>query len=431
MPAHRKNQLVQLQYFCWRLVRRNGIYYADGRSNPTKLGLHSLSVRDRDEALKLLPQLDAKKAVEYSLAPRSILEGFTGNTLLLEEGESLYLEHAGRPAVLGGVAPRSLKRYRSPFKKFLTFARSVGVQSWNAVTRKTLEAYTAWLDDEGYSYATEYTEITTLKQAIKWLVAEKKLPSSCLVDLPLKKPKGTTTYCYHRDEVEAMVAHCASREDLAWIGEVIVALVTTGLRIGELAALRWEDVDLSAAVLQLTDRSFQGSREDRARARTTKSHRSRVLPLHADLHRVLKRMKQHPDGRVFHGPRGGVLKPDTVRNILKREVLTPLASRFPAMGDGKGFTSGRLHSFRHYFCSVSANSGISEQVLMTWLGHQDSKMVRHYYHLHHDEAKRQMAKLPPVQSAPGGGQEAPAQARDGHGDVAPEQSPTGRDVDAA
>jgi integrase len=45
---------------------------------------------------------------------------------------------------------------------------------------------------------------------------------------------------------------------------------------------------------------------------------------------------------------------------------------------------------------MSANSGVSEQVLMTWLGHRDSKMVRHYYHLHQDEAKRQMAKIPLV-----------------------------------
>jgi integrase len=55
--------------------------------------------------------------------------------------------------------------------------------------------------------------------------------------------------------------------------------------------------------------------------------------------------------------------------------------------------SGRLHSFRHYFCSRYANSGVPEQVVMAWLGHADSKMVRHYYHLHDDEAQRQMKRL--------------------------------------
>ena len=58
-----------------------------------------------------------------------------------------------------------------------------------------------------------------------------------------------------------------------------------------------------------------------------------------------------------------------------------------------GFKDGRLHSFRHYFCSTCANSGVPEQVVMNWLGHRSSAMVRHYYHLHDDEAQRQMAKL--------------------------------------
>ena len=30
---------------------------------------------------------------------------------------------------------------------------------------------------------------------------------------------------------------------------------------------------------------------------------------------------------------------------------------------------------------------------MEWLGHADSKMVRHYYHLHDSESRQQMAKL--------------------------------------
>jgi integrase len=102
--------------------------------------------------------------------------------------------------------------------------------------------------------------------------------------------------------------------------------------------------------------------------------------------------KPHGDGRVFHGPCGGILKPDTLRIILKRDVLTPLAKRFPSPGTA-GLAAGRLHSFRHYFCSTAANAGVPEQVLMTWLGHRDSRMVKHYYHLHEPESRRQMSKI--------------------------------------
>jgi len=96
---------------------------------------------------------------------------------------------------------------------------------------------------------------------------------------------------------------------------------------------------------------------------------------------------------VFHGPNGGVLKPDTVRNILIRDVLTPLSKRFLKHGP-EGFTDGRLHSFRHYFTSAAASSGkVDAETLKTWLGHQDSRMVQHYFHVFENRAIRQMQAI--------------------------------------
>lgn len=93
---------------------------------------------------------------------------------------------------------------------------------------------------------------------------------------------------------------------------------------------------------------------------------------------------------MFAGPRGGRLTPDVVRRALIRDVLGPLADRSPAVAGGRGFRDGRLHSFRHYFCSRCANNGVPEMMLMTWLGHGDSQMVRHYYHLQDAEARERI-----------------------------------------
>ena len=87
------------------------------------------------------------------------------------------------------------------------------------------------------------------------------------------------------------------------------------------------------------------------------------------------------------------MKPDTVRRILVREVIEPLTERFPSANDEKGFRDGRLHSFRHHFCSVCANRRVPERMVMTWLGHSDSEMVRIYYHAHDEVARQQMAGL--------------------------------------
>jgi integrase len=96
---------------------------------------------------------------------------------------------------------------------------------------------------------------------------------------------------------------------------------------------------------------------------------------------------------VFYGPRGGRLKPDTVRRLLIRDVLEPLKEKFPATGGAQGFADGRLHSFRHYFCSTCADRGVPERMLMAWLGHADSEMVRHYYHMNDGVARAKMNEI--------------------------------------
>lgn len=244
-----------------------------------------------------------------------------------------------------------------------------------------LGRYGKWLEDRDYHDKTQYIELTVLKQALKWMVGEELLPPTSNFRLPLKKPTGTSTYCYTQDEVRAIIAHCRAGEELHWLADVVVALAVTGLRIGELAELRWSDIDLEKDLIRLTDTTRRSRKSKRQEARTTKTHRDRTLPIHSELRPILERLPRLPDNRVFHGPHDGKIKPDTVRNVLTREVLTPLAKKFPAVGDVPGITSGRLHSFRHFFCSMSADSGIPEQMLMSFLGHRDSEMIRHYYHM--------------------------------------------------
>jgi ABC-type dipeptide/oligopeptide/nickel transport system ATPase subunit len=124
--------------------------------------------------------------------------------------------------------------------------------------------------------------------------------------------------------------------------------------------------------LSLTDETGHGGAGEVGR-RHTKSGRSRSFPISPALVTVLKRMPRK-DAYVFHGPNGGRLKADTARNVLIKKVLTPLAARFPAPVGAKGFLDGRLHSFRHFFCSECANTAVPERVLMHWLGHADSAL---------------------------------------------------------
>ena len=166
----------------------------------------------------------------------------------------------------------------------------------------------------------------------------------------MKKPSGTDTYCYRPTEVAAIVDYCRQHVELVWLGNIVTGLVNGGVRISELAALRWSDVSDDLQMIQIVDERHRRRRAG-AEVRTTKTGRSRAFPIHEDPRRVLETLPRSPDGRIFHGPRGGRLKADVVRRVLIRDVLEKLKGRFPTPPGEIGFINGRLHSFRHFFCS--------------------------------------------------------------------------------
>ena len=427
MPRKRKHEQVRCTHFKWLLTDRDGTLYADGRANTPNAGRHSLGTKDKQEALRLLPELDRVRAEDLGLVPRSAESVPQGRPLPLDEGRKLYESHIARSRVTGGVRRSTQKRYRAVFDKFLPFAKSRGVTVWNGTTRQLLTDYSAHLESIDYAHKTLVNELTTLKQTVKWLIKEGHLRGMQPIELRLRKAESEPAYCYRAEEVNAMIRHCRDKQELSWLVNVIIALACTGLRIAELASLRWSDVDLENARLTLTDESGLPGKASAGRSRRElKSGRSRSFPIHADLMEVLRSIPRR-DRYIFHGPRGGRLKPDTVRRILVREVIEPLAKRFPT-GDGeKGFANGRLHSFRHFFCSTCANNNVPERVIMDWLGHADSGMIRHYFHLHNDEARRRMDSLDFLGGV-GGRSAGQAEGEPKKEDVAP--PPAERRVDA-
>lgn len=281
---------------------------------------------------------------------------------------------------------------------------------------------------QGYAHKTLVNELTTLKQTVRWLIQAGHLHGSKPIELKLRRAESQPAYCYRPTEVKAMIDHCCANPALQWLGDVIVALACTGLRIAELASFCWSDLDVESGRLTLTDESGRSASSDQ-QPRTTKSGRNRSFPVHRDLRTVLERTDRL-DRYVFHGPRGGRLKPDTVRRILIRDVIEPLSEQFPSADDEQGFKHGRLHSFRHYFCSTCANNGVPERMVMDWLGHADSAMIRHYYHLHDEEANRRMDSLDFLGGA-GGRSAGKTEDNDEEGDVEPPPTEMSDDGQAA
>ena len=392
MPKARKNQVMQCRYFQWKLCVRGGVYQADGRTrNVADLGRHSLGTRDQTVAMERLAKLDATLAVEHGLAYASVLKPEGPSPLMLADGVEVYRASVNAPEVAGGAGERTWARYRAVFEKFIPFAGRHGVTCWQHVTKAVLQAYAAHLELQGYADRTLYLELTTIKQAIGHLVREGHLAEICRIAMPMMKPSDSPTYCYTGAEVQAIIETCAGRPELRWLRPVFLALACTGLRIGELAALRWTDIDRARNVISITN--DPGTRKGKRERRRTKNRRDRSFPIHEDFLAVLAELPRLADDRVFHGPLEGKLNPDVVRTALVRKILPEVAKAIREPGGETEVERGRLHSFRHYFSSTCADANVPMQMVMDWLGHGDSSMVRYYYHQADPRAQQEMGRL--------------------------------------
>ena len=223
MPKPRKYELFRCMHFAWRLSRRVDVWYADGRTNRLNAGRHSLGTRDKEEALRRLAELDIQRAADLGLIPRAVAPKDSAALLSLDEGRQLYEQHNDRPGVTGGVVESTKKSYRKVFDKFIPFAKSRGIETWNLVDEEVLIAYAKKLEtstkhrrDRCYATKTILNELTTIKQTIKWLIDAAHLVGKQKMVLPLKKIESERAYCYRPTEVAAMVGLAGSKS--AWIG---------------------------------------------------------------------------------------------------------------------------------------------------------------------------------------------------------------------
>ena len=297
MPKKPNNQVV-CEFSAWNLFRRDGVFYADGRMNTPSLGKHSLGTRDRDDALAALRQLDRRLAVRHEKAQP--LPTDTHQQVPIAEGWNRYLCHVGRPDVLGGASEDTSKRYHAVRDKHQLFCTKHGLANWNQISKAHIVAYGADLSKRQYSDATVYLECTLLKQVIKWMIEEEKvLPESHRVRLALRRSHQSNTYCYSRDQIRAIIETCRNSPALLWMADVLIALATTGMRIGELAGLRWTDIDMNVGVITLHDTRHSGRHAKAGAVRTVKGRRGRRVPIHMHLRTILEKLAHRPDGRVF------------------------------------------------------------------------------------------------------------------------------------
>ncbi len=164
------------------------------------------------------------------------------------------------------------------------------------------------------------------------------------------------------EEVSALVRAAESEQDAA----IFLTAAFTGLRMGELLALRWRDIDFSRDVVRVRGSYSAGV------LTTPKSGKVRSVPLAPDVAEVLARLasREHftgDDELAFSGQGGAYLDGHAMRR------------RYQAALSRSGLRRLRFHDLRHTFgTTMIAHADIRR--VQEWMGHADIQTTMKYLH---------------------------------------------------
>jgi integrase len=220
-------------------------------------------------------------------------------------------------------------------------------------------------------YETAQRVRALLNTIYKTAKATQVVEKNPVVDLPaIKKPRVDKQWLL-KDEVRSIIS---ATDDYS--RPIVVALALTGLRIGELAALQVEDIDLEKNVLfvqaSISTVSTKHRPGQRTKRKVTKTQAGkRKIAISESLTDVLRPLVDGRSSRdpVFLSPTGSRLDTSHFRSRVWKKLLK-------RAGAPEWATPRDL---RHHLASVLFELGVNEVKIAKYLGHKNTLVTRRVY----------------------------------------------------
>jgi integrase len=230
--------------------------------------------------------------------------------------------------------------------------------------------------DSGLSPASVHKLQVVLHKALKAAVSDGLIPRNVAAGLKLPK--------LSREEIDPLNREEARRLLEAAKGERLEALymlaLNTGMRLGELLALNWDDVDLEGEVLRVRRTLTRagkvyttGEPKTRNSRRVIRLTGAAVEALRGHLPRQLEEMGRmgslyQPGGLVFATEVGTIVNPSNVRN----RSLKPLLKK-------AGLRPVRFHDLRHTCATLLLLKNVNPKIVSELLGHASVSITLDVY----------------------------------------------------
>ena len=154
----------------------------------------------------------------------------------------------------------------------------------------------------------------------------------------------------------------------------------TGMRVGEIIALKWEHIDLANSTIHVQQNYVEN---ELTLPKSGKSRFIQICPFLCDVLQNYKEETGKEKGLVFPTPTGTYSTNDRIRRPFERLV------------NKANVTKIRMHDMRHTFASLALMSGVDVPTVQKWLGHKDIQTTMRYIKLLPQHMQEQAKKLTP------------------------------------
>lgn len=191
---------------------------------------------------------------------------------------------------------------------------------------------------------------------------------------------GEDKKTYTEEEYKKIIDEILKNIDYKKLG--ILLGLYTGMRIGELCALQFKDIDFKEKCVRVTktlQRTYNPTKDinpSEIKITSTKTDNSnRTIPLTEDIVKIVKEMNAGDEDYVLTG-KNKWTEPRTFRrfyqNFMKKIGIEPL----------------KFHSLRHTFASMNIENGADVKTISEILGHSDVDVTLKIYTHTSNKAKR-------------------------------------------
>jgi site-specific recombinase XerD len=253
------------------------------------------------------------------------------------------------------VSPHTLTFYKQQLGHFLRFCDGQVISQMGELTPDVIRRFLLAHEESGHNPGGIHAVYRVVKTFLRWYEAEAEPPNWKNPIKKVKAPKLPQELLLpvSMEHVDALLATC----DKSFMGlrdaAIIITLLDTGVRAGELASIKVSDINLITGEVRI---------------QLGKGSKGRIVFLGKNARKIVRRyMRVHPGGNaLFVAADGERLEYLGLRGVMLRRAKAA------------GITPPSLHSFRRAFALNCLRSGMDIYTLQRLMGHASLDILRRY-----------------------------------------------------